>query len=92
MWKLLLGAALSLCCASQALPCDRCERGPVGYLYYYAAPSPAGFHEYYGFYDSGYKSNADGGFYSVVGPQRGPRVTRHHRTTDRATRRGRRKE
>jgi hypothetical protein len=92
MWKLSLGAALGLCCASQALACDRCERGHVGYLYYYAAPSPAGFHEYYGFYDSGYKSNADGGFYSVVGRPQGFRVTKHRKMTDRATRRGQRKE
>jgi hypothetical protein len=54
------------------LACHGCNSGYVGYGSYFAYPNRArfGFHEYYGFYDSGYKASPGGGFHNVVGSQR----------------------
>jgi hypothetical protein len=76
MWKITLTGATALGLAAAAggpaLACHGCDPGYVGYGSYFAFPNRArfGFHEYYGFYDSGYKASPDGGFHSVVGPQR----------------------
>jgi hypothetical protein len=60
------------------LACDGCYAAHPSYGYERAYRKRAGFrfgfHEYYGFYDSGYKANPDGGFHSVVGPQRAYRA------------------
>jgi hypothetical protein len=78
MWRASLAgvAAVALCGANagSARACDGC--GYEGYRYYYAYPVHAGFHEYYGFYNSGYTADADGGFYSTVGPRRSYRMTK----------------
>ena len=75
MWKVTLAGAIAIGFAAAAgeaaLACDHCDAGYNGHRYYraYRPHFRYGYHEYYGFYDSGYRANADGGFYSVVGPR-----------------------
>jgi hypothetical protein len=75
----MLGAAAG----GPAFACHGCDRGYVDYRYYDAYSKRAGFrlgfHEYYGFYDSCYKPNSDGGFHSAVGRDCIPRAGKRRR-------------
>jgi hypothetical protein len=75
--KRLTIAGVALCALSggQAVACSRCD----GYVdpYRPIRVYPLGFHERYGFYDSGYKASPGGGFHSVVGPNWVRRAAKH---------------
>jgi len=80
-------AALALCGAgaADAPACDGCAARHVGYRFTYGyTPRSYGYHEYFGFYDSGYTRDADGGFYSTVGPDRRYRRAMRHRRVHKA--------
>ena len=74
MWKITLAGATAIGLIAGATgPAQACRGCDAGYGYrYYAYPKHFryGFHEYYGFYNSGYRASPGGGFHSVVGPQR----------------------
>ena len=83
MWKITLAGAIAIGFAAAtgepALACDRCDGGYFATSYYYPYPkrSRVGIHEYYGFYDSCYKADADGGYYSAVGRDCNARSGKH---------------
>jgi hypothetical protein len=73
----LAGATLIAIAAGSSGPASACHNCDAGFEYgYYTYRADFRFrvHEYYGFYDSCYKVNADGGFHSAVGRDCIPRT------------------